>query len=188
MQIPITYEFKQNIRTFLHYEGVFTPNECRKIIDMGTNVGFRTSVVDDGVENTTYRKSKNSWVSFIENPWIIERLSEILILANREFSFDIESFDPEFQLTRYDTGDYYKWHQDFGEPNPKRKLSVVLHLSENFSYSGGELQFFGSMDNKCGNDIGSVTIFPSFEFHRVTPLKSGTRYSLVTWVQGHPFR
>ena len=33
---------------------------------------------------------------------------------------------------------------------------------------------------------GSVTIFPSFVWHRVTPVTSGTRYSLVNWHQGWP--
>jgi predicted 2-oxoglutarate/Fe(II)-dependent dioxygenase YbiX len=34
---------------------------------------------------------------------------------------------------------------------------------------------------------GTVTVFPSFVWHRVKPVTSGTRYSLVNWHQGRPF-
>ena len=30
--------------------------------------------------------------------------------------------------------------------------------------------------------------FPSFLMHRVTPVKQGTRYSLVSWFLGPPFK
>ena len=35
---------------------------------------------------------------------------------------------------------------------------------------------------------GSVIVFPSFVWHRVTPVTKGTRYSLVLWTCGQPFR
>jgi predicted 2-oxoglutarate/Fe(II)-dependent dioxygenase YbiX len=35
---------------------------------------------------------------------------------------------------------------------------------------------------------GSICVFPSFVWHRVTPVTSGTRYSLVIWNIGHPFK
>ena len=35
---------------------------------------------------------------------------------------------------------------------------------------------------------GSVVVFPSFVWHRVKPVISGTRHSLVIWNLGWPFR
>ena len=35
---------------------------------------------------------------------------------------------------------------------------------------------------------GSMVIFPSDTFHRVNPVTKGTRYSLVIWCVGDPFR
>ena len=35
---------------------------------------------------------------------------------------------------------------------------------------------------------GSVIVFPSFVWHRVAPVTKGTRYSLVIWNLGFPFR
>jgi PKHD-type hydroxylase len=36
--------------------------------------------------------------------------------------------------------------------------------------------------------VGSVCVFPSFIQHRVTPVKMGTRYSLVGWFRGDMFK
>ena len=35
---------------------------------------------------------------------------------------------------------------------------------------------------------GSIIVFPSFVWHRVTPVTKGTRYSLVVWSLGYPFK
>ena len=35
---------------------------------------------------------------------------------------------------------------------------------------------------------GSLVVFPSFVWHRVKPVKKGSRYSLVIWNLGWPFK
>ena len=35
---------------------------------------------------------------------------------------------------------------------------------------------------------GSIIVFPSFLYHRVKPVKQGTRYSLVAWSNGFPYK
>jgi len=35
---------------------------------------------------------------------------------------------------------------------------------------------------------GSIVVFPSFVWHRVQPVTKGTRYSLVVWNLGYPFK
>ena len=35
---------------------------------------------------------------------------------------------------------------------------------------------------------GSIIVFPSFVWHRVKPVTKGTRYSLVMWNLGYPFK
>ena len=67
-----------------------------------------------------------------------------------------------------------------------RKLSLVVQLTDPCQYSGGELVVFP--DEHASRAIGSVTFFPSFLTHRVTHVSSGTRYSLVAWTTGEPFR
>jgi PKHD-type hydroxylase len=40
----------------------------------------------------------------------------------------------------------------------------------------------------CARQKGSALLFPSYMLHRVTPVTSGTRKSLVLWVGGNPYR
>jgi PKHD-type hydroxylase len=35
---------------------------------------------------------------------------------------------------------------------------------------------------------GSIVVFPSFMWHRVKPVTKGTRYSLVLWNIGDPWK
>jgi PKHD-type hydroxylase len=114
------------------------------------------------------------------------------------------------QFTKYKKGQYYDWHCDsWDKPymtnNPQdptngkiRKLSVTVTLSDPKDYKGGELEFdFRNLDPdkkanivKCKEILpkGSLVVFPSFVWHRVCPVKSGERNSLVIWNLGYPFR
>ena len=73
-----------------------------------------------------------------------------------------------------------------------RKISVSAILNED--YEGGELQFktltpMGKVQIATvkGNK-GDVIVFPSYINHRVTPVTKGTRYSVVAWYGGPPFK
>ena len=77
-----------------------------------------------------------------------------------------------------------------------RKLSITINLNKPGEYDGGNLKFdFGPhADIKRYHECeeirpqGSVIIFPSFVYHCVTPVTRGTRYSLVLWTLGDPFK
>lgn len=71
--------------------------------------------------------------------------------------------------------------------NSGRKLSLSIQLSPPYDYSGGQLEF-QNIDSPADRGIGSLIAFPSFIQHRVTPVDSGVRSSLVVWVHGKPFR
>ena len=76
-----------------------------------------------------------------------------------------------------------------------RKLSFTLNLTEPGTYDGGNLMFdFGKHSEKGFYECteirpqGSIVVFPSFIHHCVTPVTRGTRYSLVNWMCGRPFK
>jgi PKHD-type hydroxylase len=96
-----------------------------------------------------------------------------------------------------------------------RKLSMSIQLNTADEYEGGHFQWlepqrefdkmkttaFGmeglspSIDMNESirtlpfsmREIGSVIVFPSFLYHQVTPILSGTRKSLVAWFTGRPY-
>ena len=89
--------------------------------------------------------------------------------------------DTGYMLLRYKIGDYVKKHVDTSSEQ-HRTLSCSLILNDD--YDGGEMSFF---DGEVKPDLkrGDLVIFPSsFTYpHEVLPVKSGTRYSIITWVR-----
>jgi PKHD-type hydroxylase len=70
-----------------------------------------------------------------------------------------------------------------------RKLSLTIQLSSPEDYEGGELALkFGAKANLMPKDLGKMVVFPSYVLHEVRPVTKGTRYSLVAWVTGKPFK
>ena len=78
-----------------------------------------------------------------------------------------------------------------------RKISMTINLCDEGDYDGGDLKFdFGLHRDKkhrfhtCEEirPRGSIIVFPSFVHHCVTPVTRGTRYSLVMWTLGDPWK
>jgi PKHD-type hydroxylase len=70
-----------------------------------------------------------------------------------------------------------------------RKVSIVLQLSKPEDYDGGLLQLNGGNGIiDAPKEYNTLVIFPSFMLHRVTPVITGTRKSLVTWLAGPNLR
>jgi len=104
------------------------------------------------------------------------------------------------QLTRYKETGYYTWHADgigshnevYNNPDNKfrhgntRKLSMSIILNDDFE--GGDFEIFKVEPPLPKLKEGSIIVFPSFLHHRVTPVTEGTRYSLVSWFIGSPFK
>lgn len=77
-----------------------------------------------------------------------------------------------------------------------RKISMTCNLTPPDQYDGGNFRF--DLGPHAGDDRiisveqirprGSVVVFPSHVYHQVTPVTRGTRYSLVLWAMGQPFR
>ncbi len=69
-----------------------------------------------------------------------------------------------------------------------RKLSICIQLSNPDDYTGGEFEF-KTLENPTGYKTqGSILVFPSYNEHQITEITSGTRYSLVGWMEGPRWR
>ncbi|TMV52564.1 2OG-Fe(II) oxygenase, partial [Thioclava sp. BHET1] len=86
---------------------------------------------------------------------------------------------------------HFGWHSDIGAGvvAGKRKLTMVVQLSDPSEYEGGRLETRADLDvREAPRDQGSATLFPSFVLHRVTPVTRGARHSLTIWAHGPAFR
>ena len=184
-----------NHLNYYYFTKAFTPEEIIKIREIGDSYPKQkgTVVSDEHNEGVSdYRISDISWLD--DNPqtsWIYQKIADYAKIANKEmWNFDIWDFHDSLQYTTYyGDGGHYDWHADLGPGISNRKLSVVLQLSDPKDYVGGELQMnTGGGITSVAKEYGSLCFFPSFVLHRVTPLTSGTRTSLVTWLCGANLR
>ncbi len=188
---------RNNVNHFNYYyfTNIFTEQEIEQIIEIGESqpkIKATTVGEEDSQKVSDYRVSDISWVSNdLKSKWIFDRIADLAIKANSEmWNFDIWDFQDDLQYTSYfGNGGHYDWHADLGVGISNRKLSVVLQLSDATEYEGGELQMNtgGSVIN-VPKEKGLICFFPSFVLHRVTPLSSGLRRSLVTWLCGANLR
>ena len=183
----------------------FTPRQCERIVALGRSLVSAQAGLegDDGdeVNDESIRRSRTAWIAPDDDSWwIYDKLGAIAERANRRYGFDLTGFGEDLQFTTYDEpGSFYSWHQDGLDGGvADRKLSIVVQLSDPTDYAGGEIQFFEVVDDYDdeqlasytyqAHQLGTAVVFPSFEYHRVLPMRQGVRHSLVAWITGPPFR
>jgi len=144
----------------------------------------------ESIEDLETRKSKISFLCW--DHWIAGILHNLFISANNDyFHFDLDHFDSGIQTTFYIKDDHYTWHSDAASgATPKgyeRKLSMSFLLTDD--YKGGELELECKPNKYLYKPkAGTAVIFPSWVPHRVKPVKSGDRISLVAWMNGPKFK
>jgi PKHD-type hydroxylase len=124
----------------------------------------------------------------------MERMMSLTARANREtFGFDLTDFGESPQVARYgaEREGHFDWHSDIGAGiwAAKRKLTIVVQLSDPADYTGGTLELRPDSNvAEAPRARGTAIVFPSFVLHRVTPVTTGTRWSLTIWSHGPSFR
>ena len=180
--------------SYCFWEKGFSEEELDWLQDRATNSSERGIVNLEGSaeEHCDIRRSDLSWMyNEPETNWVYERIADIASSLNSKFyRFDLSGFGEAIQMTNYSSEEEgkYEWHQDCGA-KISRKISLVLQLSNPDEYEGGELQIFNeSQITTMKKDRGYLIAFPSYTMHQVTPVTSGNRQSLVTWLSGPAFR
>jgi len=175
---------------FWSWADVFTPEECDSIIALGKSQElFSGEAGERGVSN--YR---NSSVCFFYpnayNDWLFARMEHAANHLNDYLGFDLHGFGEGIQFTEYVAPyGHYDWHCDTGHWSNVRKLSITVELSDPAEFEGGDLELNATgYPAKIEKVRGRAIAFPSYMVHRITPVTSGTRYSLVVWMTGPPFK
>jgi PKHD-type hydroxylase len=173
------------------FENGFSSEEVDKILDLSKNYEFEQATTISG-DPKSIRNSTIKWMNpSEETSWVYDRLMGCVKEANNVWQFNLYSILDDIQYTEYrGGGGHYNWHIDIGPGAiSHRKVSVVVQLSDSSEYTGGILEVStGSNSLKVSNKKGAVILFPSFLQHRVTPVASGLRKSLVLWAGGEHFK
>lgn len=184
-----SWQFNQDkTENWAYMDNLFTPKECKAIIDIGNSKLETATVVG---KNESARESQIAWLYGSDVEFAFRKVTDaVLNLNDRFFKFDIFGFAEGFQFTRYDapTG-FYGAHIDKVLNGPVRKLSLSIQLSDPEDYEGGELALrFIDEPEIMSKELGKMIMFPSYVLHEVRPVTKGTRYSLVAWITGKPFK
>ena len=202
---------------YWYFKSAIPEHICDDIVKYGHQLQDQIAVTGDygnkklnKKQIVNLKKKRNSDVVWMDDKWIYKEIHPYIHNANKNAGWNFDwNHSESCQFTKYKKGQYYDWHCDSwdrpyqkqGDPTTHgkiRKLSVTVTLSNPKEYKGGELEFdFRNNDpdkksniRKCTEILpkGSLVVFPSFVWHRVCPVKSGERNSLVIWNLGYPFK
>lgn len=156
-------------------------------------------IVDDN-----YRRTREIKV----DPKIRDRISQKIIALQTEmqtyFSLSFEYMEGA-QFLCYQPGDFFKAHRDsYDTPNPlnERRLSLVMFINAPreaqieteshplYNYDGGFLVFYRNARRPPYQPVGMplqvapgmLVAFRPDVLHEVTPVISGQRFTIVTWL------
>ena len=188
MDLNFNTENKNILTYYIFPKGFNVPDELlqrlgKLQLSNGLTIGsFRSDI----------RRTKIAFLSRDDFQDVYEALKFFTEKGNNEcFRFQISKMSEQIQYAEYyatDSG-FYDWHYDLASTYSRRKISVIVQLSDPSEYEGGELQI-RCEDMKpvtISKEKGSIILFPSYLLHRVTPVTKGVRKSLVVWIDGPPF-
>ena len=124
-----------------------------------------------------------------EDRFRYKKLNRIKIGAVNEFKFvkdiiqkDLTLLNPEYLVSEwislliYKPGDFFGTHKD-GHSYSSNNYDTILSAGYllNKDYTGGK---FLLENNELNSNIGELFTFSRFVTHEITPIETGTRYSL----------
>ena len=146
----INYAYSE--KSGLHTRGSNYPKIC--------DASFKTCLIND------------------TNDLIYNQLNYIWMKFNEESKPNITFIEP-YEIKIYSTGDKFNYHHDgYGSvfSDVDRKINLVIQLSDENDYKGGELYVGPYL---CSKKFGSAIFFPSNYIHKISEITSGTRVSLI---------
>ena len=175
---------------------VFTPDQCRQIIECGRRQMPQKAQVGmnkpGGGLDTNKRVPPKSWIPFKEMEPMYRDLDKFIQKANlNHFGFEDVKVTEQAQFTEYPEGGFYDWHMDsdtnMAHEPPVRKISMTLLLNDPSEFEGGHLELMAP-GKYAELKQGHAICFASFLNHRVNKVTRGVRQSLVVWFGGKPFK
>ena len=171
-------------------------------------LSYKKDDLGDGtIVTPTGRVNRRSNITWLEHPIggpggsgtesITQQIFRMVKDINKDrWQCDIDTIEP-LQYSEYPVGGEYGWHQDIlAKPYSDGKIrKVTFSILLNDDYTGGEfdLEVYGPGHEQDGKRYitfaaqetkQNVLFFESNMWHRVRPVKSGVRKSLVGWSLG----
>jgi PKHD-type hydroxylase len=168
------------IKTIKHF---ISEEECKKIVEENSVKNLEQGQVSGDLMGKDLKKIRDTKVINIEIPSLKKRIEDLLKAEIRIKGCELSDIT-SFQFVKYEIDGHYDWHTDSGAGKiyEDRFCTIVIQL--NNDYEGGELLYkeIDSDDVTFERGIGNLHIFNSSLSHKVTPVTSGNRFALVSWI------
>lgn len=173
--------FKEYIRCY----PMLSPKYCTAIIDEYDSKCTQAATSATQLGNVVLKEHRHCDVLGIKDDDLNAILMETIDFYKRTYPLCNVTKVIDSQFLRYGPGGKFNAHID-SYSSTLRTLSVSVILNDNFN--GGEFAFFDKTGKKELHTIkpvqGDIIVFPSnFMYpHAVHPVKFGTRYAIVSWL------
>ena len=163
-----------------HRLDLFLPEEVEQIIELGDALVLSEGKIKDNKVDHSVRNSRIAWIHPSPSTWWLFDRAIMVFKSGLPFS-TLQSM----QYTVYYDKGHYDFHRDIGTGDEIMKARVnvgILQLSSPSEYKGGVLQIkYEDQVIDVMKTKGMVTTFPNELLHRVTPVTSGVRKTLIMW-------
>ena len=175
------------LHDFYFFKNLYSSKECEEIYEKA--LANQDEVLFDTPAANKNLTSFGFYTSSLEKE--LYKFFRDVYFANRQaFGFDLypASEIKTSAINVYDVGRSYACHRDASKKGCPSdiKLTAILNISPN-SYEGGEFIIHFGENKKVIKEIdgiGDLLVFPSFLYHEVKPVISGTRVTLTSWISG----
>jgi PKHD-type hydroxylase len=167
--------------------GLFSAEECQRVMAVIGTLPLEPARADGAF---TGRSGAVAWLHRdSESAWIFDRVEQLGLQYAARHGIHAVALSEPLQFAEYGSGARFEWHIDTGTPpTARRKVTVSAQLSDPETYDGGDLEFVGEYPALYARFQGNGVAFSSALGHRVTPIRRGTRRSLIGWIEGDPYR
>ena len=167
----------------------------RKAMDIVTKATNADLNWHQGKIHNSLKDTRRSNVAWIGDHDLLSMLLRMVKRINRDAKWNLNITGVEaVQYGIYGVGDFYDWHVD-QHPTPVRgmvrKISMTLFLNDDYEGGDFDLEIYRPDADPRYKTFklksGSAIFFQGDQWHRVRPITSGHRESLVAWFYGPPY-
>lgn len=174
---------------YFYYTNLYNKDECKILQDLVIK-NIDPTVEDIKAEGVLKTSAVGSFALGRLKHELAKFNQTILSINRNNFGFEIfETCDLEYlNYNTYssDNQGQYEWHADkVLNECYDIKLTAILNIGTE-EYEGGDFELFLNQPTviKELHSPGSMLVFPSWIYHRVTPVTKGTRTTISRWVNG----
>jgi predicted 2-oxoglutarate/Fe(II)-dependent dioxygenase YbiX len=192
----VAADFLSRLGIFIR-RGFLDAATCERLRKTAISSPGQPAIVADGGQETLDLYTRQTTQITVDDQTTNEIRARLLKLQpDLEKHFGVSLKECELpRFLAYREGDFFSRHRDTND-NPdlsdaikNRVLSIIILLNGEDMYSGGALTFYDLIPDPrlkmrgfpLQGEEGLLVAFSSRTLHEVQPVKSGIRYSIVTW-------